>query len=391
MLWGSLVVSAIFLLIANILAFRKRLGEAAGVGVFGLVAGFLCAGPAIALTGLLTSLGGLVLWFLGAKPRSFLICSLVAMLASHVAAGLFFTGTLEHQRELRKLYPTQSLASRLEYETLRRRDSAQNNSLLEEILNPAFSNRLNELESQLDRHTIRTLVLERLHENVVEDFIDSPGFGIARRIRPRKEYIDLPESAPIPFPTPAYDPATGKTDSDPLEKYGHDAAGGLNMPPQDKLWGLHRDSVVDFVNAKGFGYVKDREHVRGFQPHQFHSMPDLPETSQRWLIQKIELVSLLTHEEPVVYISDHLPRMDELRRAATRPLTSFEKQALEAQRSGTDLEVASSENRIQMMGSIRAVNQCLNCHEAKRGELMGAFSYYLKRESTPGPDRRGDK
>lgn len=37
-------------------------------------------------------------------------------------------------------------------------------------------------------------------------------------------------------------------------------------------------------------------------------------------------------------------------------------------------------NRIEMVGSLRAEEQCLQCHDAERGELLGAFSYELIRD-----------
>jgi hypothetical protein len=371
------------LLIANILAFQRKLGEASAVGFFGIVGGLLCAGPAIALTCLLIGLGGLLLWFRGARPRSFLIYSLGAMLASHLTLGLL----LEQRRnrrhsELQRLYPSQSMATRLSYETKPRGICSNHVTLSESPTNSAANSHLQDLEKQVDEGSPRTFMLQLLHDEVVEDFIDSPGFGVARRIRPRKENIDLPEAEPISFTPPVYDPETGGTDVDPILKSDPLASSGIALPREENLWALHPGSVLALVNPKGFGYVKDREHVRGFQAHQFHSMPSFPESSQaRWLIQKIELVSLLTHEEPVVYLSDHLPRMDELRAAPTRKLTDFEKLALETLKGGGDLKVQSSANRIQVLGSIRAVTQCMKCHDVERGELLGAFSYYLKRDS----------
>jgi hypothetical protein len=99
----------------------------------------------------------------------------------------------------------------------------------------------------------------------------------------------------------------------------------------------------------------------------------------RWLIRRIDLVSLLTHEQPVAYVSVNLPRMDELRGAATRPLTQFERRALTALRAGSNLQVDASADHIQMLGAIRAVKQCLDCHDARRADLLGAFSYRLQR------------
>jgi hypothetical protein len=159
------------------------------------------------------------------------------------------------------------------------------------------------------------------------------------------------------------------------------------MPPgEESLRGLHEDGFLDFVNPKGFGVVWDRQRARGFQVHHFRKMPGLAEPSaakERWKVQRLELMSLLAHAGPAVYISDHLPRMDELRDAATRPLSSFETTALWALRSGSDLRLGCSADQIQMLGSIRALKQCMTCHAVERGELLGAFSYTLRRVSSP--------
>ena len=88
--------------------------------------------------------------------------------------------------------------------------------------------------------------------------------------------------------------------------------------------------------------------------------------------------------EPVAYRSEHLPRMDELRDAPTRPLNTFEQQALAELRRGQDIEIGTTPDRIRLLGSIRAVKHCLSCHDVERGELLGAFSYTLFRESA-GP------
>ena len=45
-------------------------------------------------------------------------------------------------------------------------------------------------------------------------------------------------------------------------------------PGEQTLRDLHEDSILDFVNPKGFGFIKDREHVKGFQAHHFHAMPE---------------------------------------------------------------------------------------------------------------------
>jgi hypothetical protein len=137
------------------------------------------------------------------------------------------------------------------------------------------------------------------------------------------------------------------------------------------LNGLHTNGVLDFVHAPGFGFVKDRKHVAGFQAHGFS---EVPKSAAKWEVGKLELVSLLLNKEPVVYLSDRLPRMSELRGAPTRPLDRFETAGLAALRQGEDLHIEGT----RMVGSIRATKQCLECHGGSRGELLGAFSYSLR-------------
>jgi hypothetical protein len=33
-----------------------------------------------------------------------------------------------------------------------------------------------------------------------------------------------------------------------------------------------------------------------------------------------------------------------------------------------------------MLGAARSVSQCIKCHDGERGDLLGAFSYYLQRQ-----------
>ena len=223
-----------------------------------------------------------------------------------------------------------------------------------------------------------------LHEDSVADFIESPGFGITRQVGPRKEFIDLPVADPIPLPSARQEASTTAAAVTESPTSPASPADLIGMVPEEKnLREMHEDSIIDFVNPKGFGFVKDREHVKGFQAHHFHAMPrlnDSPTQTQRWRIQSVELVSLLKHEQPVAYLSKHLPRMDELRHAPTRPLNPFEQNALRRLQKGDDLQVDATSDRLNMLGSIRAMQQCLACHQVRRGDLLGAFSYTLVRE-----------
>jgi hypothetical protein len=134
---------------------------------------------------------------------------------------------------------------------------------------------------------------------------------------------------------------------------------------------VNRSSVVDFVNPGGFGFVKDRQHVAGFQSHQFSKVPE----AEHYQLQTLDLMGLVVHDQPVVYVSPHLPGMDELREAPTRPPDDFEVAGLAALRRGDDLYARTGEEHIRAVGAIRSTKQCLSCHGGQRGDLLGAFSY----------------
>ena len=146
---------------------------------------------------------------------------------------------------------------------------------------------------------------------------------------------------------------------------------------------MHDGGLEDFFDTERMGYVKDQHHVVGFEPHRFLAVPKLPErepATSHWQVVRLELVSLLKHETPVAYVSNHLPQMDKLKDAATRPLNGFEQGAIDRLRTDEDLVIDESPNQIRMVGSLRAGKNCLECHSVRRGELLGAFSYELAPE-----------
>jgi len=74
--------------------------------------------------------------------------------------------------------------------------------------------------------------------------------------------------------------------------------------------------------SPGLRFIKDRRHVAGFETHRFSRVPA---PANRWKVQTLELVSLLLHDEPEVYVSTHLPRMERRHGQPTRPLDRFER------------------------------------------------------------------
>ena len=207
----------------------------------------------------------------------------------------------------------------------------------------------------------------------MEWFIASPGFGVARtfnRYMPERREFDAPQPDASVLSEDHFDPTQAKPSPGP------------DSPTEDTLWRTHLDGLMDFVNPEGFGYVKNRRQVTGFRPHQFRDVPSVSGLTSRstdWRIHRLELVSLLKSSRPAVYVSEHLPRMAELRDAPTRPLDGFEAAMLPALQQGEDLKLDYGSDTIRMLGAIRAGEQCLKCHDGQRGDLLGAFSYRLRR------------
>jgi hypothetical protein len=131
---------------------------------------------------------------------------------------------------------------------------------------------------------------------------------------------------------------------------------------------------VDFSYPRGFGFFKDRQHVAGFESHRF---ADHSESIRTPKLLTVELVGLVMHDGPVVYVSDNVPNMEELRDAPTRPLDPFEAAGLKVLQQGENLFLRETNTERRLLGSIRSAKQCVACHGCRRGDLLGAFSYTL--------------
>jgi hypothetical protein len=286
----------------------------------------------------------------------------VSLAATAVAYGIATCLALETEQEyarLREQFPYESMEERLPPPKL----GSPAVSLPEEA-----ARRLAHLEESLGDQAggFRAYLLQQLHDETVRLFVNSPGFGVARIFRPSEERFTRDLRPDHIISQPSYTPARSRFPAKPESESSY---------LKEDFYGMHESGVVDFVNPRGFGYVKDRRHVAGFQSHQF-SEP--PEPAKHWELQSVDLVGVLMHEEPVAYISAHLPRMDELREAPTRSLDPFESAGLADLRSGEDLYIRDAEGGARMLGAIRAVRQCTSCHGYERGDLLGAFSYMLR-------------
>ena len=223
--------------------------------------------------------------------------------------------------------------------------------------------------------SLRSLL--HVHESIELQFAMTIGFGVYRTIDLpyRKWNLDLPDHSLLSLPKHQGAVAVA-TESD------GESAIGVDYSP----W--HRQNLMSFLHPKTFGMVgwhsqaPDLSRVVGFQPHAFGSLPDPPSVSDSvspWQIDALSLVSLLKHRPGAVYLSDSLPNMTELTHVPTRPMDDFEANAVTRLSRGEELIVTGNSTHLRMVGSIRAAYQCLDCHQVKRGTLLGAFSYRLSR------------
>lgn len=295
--------------------------------------------------------------------------------------------------ELRKKYPYESIAPRLKYESAR---AARQNVRVRPKLGPVARKQLTQADASFPEEAdVRAKSLEMLHSDKVDEFVTKQGFGVGRMItiEPSPRFLSYPESPPLVFnerPSQSGDSQSRQVVILP-ERGVLEESGGAWTPSIDLLSDFHANDRSMFASLASFGHIKDRQHVAGFRSHGFAWIPylghpqndivDNKETHpEHWKIGRLELVSLLKHEKPAVYLSEHLPRMEELKDAKTRPLSAFEKSALEKLLEGEEIVTEARTNDIQMVGALRASKQCLKCHQATHGELLGAFSYDLFRD-----------
>lgn len=303
-------------------------------------------------------------------------------------------------KRLRQEFPYQSLASRLEFEVGKplpetpALSSATRAGLDEQDVPEAESAQaIAQVFADMRAKSIRLL-----HEEAVGRFASRAGFGFTRM--PAVGPDSLPFSARDPVPLDSAPTASEQHSAEISVSYPESADDKLvekwKLPGHSRLSELVSESRDDFLSPITFGHVKNREAVAGFIPHEIHSpiqppvndaAPALPDDNldednptSRWKIIQLELVSLLKHDTPAVYLSEHLPRMEDLSDERTRPLNNFESAALKQLQAGEEISAQTTGNIIEMVGAIRASKQCLDCHQVPRGTLLGAFTYCLQRD-----------
>ena len=359
--------------------------------VFCCIRGYASGSPALALvaagsgavTGLFLVLGiptfflhalanlGVLALVLLAKPRVRTL-TVVLVLTAFTIYGFAFRNSYDEYRkqlEMQAKYPIESLEDRLDFDVERNLGVQQPQSIQPQTLSPVVLTSLTMREVDADSYYYRRpSALERLHSESRLRFQVAAGFGSARMAYVRtRNLVDEPRTPQIL----------------PLAV----SAGYADADDPNASRELHADVVLDFLNPEDFGYVASQRKAAGFISHGFRhvesSLRGCGQQEESWQLTRLELVSLLRHDPPRVYESDTLPAMDQLEEIPHRSLDQFETDALPQLEFRRDLVIQHAPDRIRMLGSLRASNDCLQCHSVSRGELLGAFSYELVKIEKP--------
>jgi len=330
-----------------------------------------------------------------------LLISITPPLASTIGGGL-------ETIALRREFPVESLEARLAYEPRLPSTDVPLPPLVSANLNDEEVRR-NEQFDFVPSSPVgfgRNSSLQQLHEQESFAFEQETGFGVGRvirRARPNRRSVTIPDRPLTPLPEYIPEPESTEPFAGPFTQDGLPAqavaaadilAGEANPPPlglKADLFAAHQASLTDFVPEESLGWIPRPREAAGFEPHgmsQWREQDKVKQIESQFHVVRLELVSLLKHETPKIYVSKNLPQMDELKGVPTRDLDDFETRAL-SQLSQQDLVVESNGFQVRMLGSIRAIKQCTECHHVRRGELLGAFSYEL-RAKKPTPTRNAE-
>lgn len=222
----------------------------------------------------------------------------------------------------------------------------------------------------------REWAIKGIHESYVESFIKAPGFGVGRFLLPSPQKAYLPPLQDIPLTLEEL--SRFKNDSR-SPRYYVNVFGSVSSFDVFHLMGLD-----DFTRPETYGLMIEPRVTRGFQSHGFHLSPQLEYEAflleSGVVLENLQLVSVNRFDQPRVYVLDHLPRMDQLTGddVPTRELTEFERRALEQFRRGKPIVTEANSDGFRMVGPIRAVATCIECHAVDRGDILGAFTYHFR-------------
>ena len=270
MLYASLVCSGI-ILVASVLAARYSKSPvgmtiAWAFVIAGLPILVMVSFPAVWLQFAILAGGLISAGAIGNTRKLTIPISVIAVIIAYAVVGSSALREQKRQDELRAQFPLESIEARLP-----------------RIVPPSVpgdAEQLTRLEEAVEKETRgRAYNLEWLHKATVNRFVDSSGFGVVRmvRVNPTEERLKGEPRPDAPEQGDYFRLAPKKTDKLPTR------------PELTKLGKLHEDGILDFVNPRGFGYVKSRREVAGFQSHGFSKVPD---PAGEWKVASLELVGL---------------------------------------------------------------------------------------------------
>jgi hypothetical protein len=214
------------------------------------------------------------------------------------------------------------------------------------------------------------VMISQLHQEAYQHFISQPGMGRGRMV-PFLSVVQrewkMPEwtSEELAKEPP---PHKGTKDLGLIHRLSLQYFGDSNTKTQQER--LARNAPI--LHSTGKEYKKEK--------------------NQFWEIKSLDLVGLVMHDTPMVYISNKIPLMMEMKDLPKRPIREldlFEAEGLQELWNGKDLYIRSKDTTIRVLGPIHAGKACLKCHhDTKEGDMLGAFSYTL-REGQYQMDGRG--
>lgn len=366
--------------------------------------------PAVAMLLCLLFPTMFILRFRQSGWRTIVLSCLGCGVVAYTISILDFRATYHQHQKMLAAYPKVDLKPRLAYESHYAIESTRFDSVLLARQQESFRDFPWRFGYQggygVYRNTRRQRAFEALahvHEGFVADFIAQPAMGWGRIPAMRLlNHYDLEtefeetsnpdqqpplQDQPPPKLEPSGSPKTAPLDvvQNPPANWETATAPTLgDMPDPESLQTHHFENVLGFAPPNSLGGVNDKLESRGFQSHAYRTPAQSNQETTRtveaqgWKLARLELVSLLKHKPAAVYVSEHLPAMDELRDAPTRPATTFELDAVAKLREGQELITEPSPHGLRMVGAIRAIEQCRKCHQVPLGGLLGAFSYQFR-------------
>jgi hypothetical protein len=137
---------------------------------------------------------------------------------------------------------------------------------------------------------------------------------------------------------------------------------------------LHTERVEKFVAEDGFG-------MRRVMTMNAPTPIVLPTDKKGnvYDVKSLDLVGLKKDADPTVFVSAASRHAKKQKDAVKRAPDEFEAAAFK-KLAEEEIVWQTSGKEIRMVGALRATEDCMSCHKAENGQIIGAFSYTLARQ-----------